>query len=296
MADSFAVFCRTLQIGEQLLGLSYSDYQDAYDFSIKHFSVHSDHFVDHFENHSDLNEGEYEYDLVRYFFIKAIEHRIASDLYANTSRGNMCDVFWSPFDIDMDSYPTNLPKHLERIVNANQTDAARLAKAVMKELKSNNSYRFGPDVLNAILFIGQTIGYHIGKANTHYKGYACSEMLTRNELNGYAVLNLCNWLKGNGFEIEASNTTRDTVQNIIATKDSHRVYVLLSAEVAPEDPGFLPLDLDNLYNAAEEEGAIPYYASVSLGSANDAHFQDGVLLYGDQVRFRVNAVGELEKE
>ncbi len=113
---------------------------------------------------------------------------------------------------------------------------------------------------------------------------------------GYAVMNLCNKLRESGFEIEASNTTRDTFQNIIATKDGQTLFVLISAEVAPEPPGFLPFDLDHLYNAAREKGAIPYYASVSLGSVNKSHFNDGVLMYGDQVQFRINAFGELETE
>ena len=189
-----------------------------------------------------------------------------------------------------------MPKHLEVIVNTKQREAFDLASAIIQELESNRSYFFGKEVLNAVQFIGQTVGYHIGKENLSYKGYPCSEMLTRNELNEIAGMNLCNWLEGNGFKIEGASFTRDTYQNIVATKDGRRVFVLLSAEVAPENPGFIHQDLDNLYNAALEEGAIPYYASVSLGSANNTHFSDGVLLYGDKTRFKVNAIGELETE
>ena len=296
MKESFDIFCQTIRIGENLLDLSYSDYRDAYDFSLQHYSTYSDHFVDHFENHSDCKKGEYEFDLFRYFFIKAIENRIASDLYAETSRGNVCDVFWSPFDIFLDQYPTNLPRHLEKIVNAEQQVAATLAKAIKRELDTDQSYCFGVDILNAILFLGQTIGYHIEKENTHYKGYPCSKMLTRNELNEIAGFNLCSWLESNDFVIEGINFTRDTYQNIIATKGQETYYVLLSAEIAPVTPGFIHLDLDNLYNSASEDGAIPYYASVSIGSADEKHFNDGILLYGDETRYMVNAIGELERE
>lgn len=83
---------------------------------------------------------------------------------------------------------------------------------------------------------------------------------------------------------------------IVASLDRHKVFVLLSAEVAPENPSFRPSDLDGLYNAAREAGAIPYYASVSMASANNAHFNAGIIMYGDEMRFSVNAVGELEKE
>ena len=296
MFSPFNVFVETIHLGEKLFGLSYSDYHDAYSYSEKYFSPISEHFIDHFDNHSDRQKGTYEYNLTRYIFIKAIEHRIASDLFSSTSRGNVCDVFRSPFDIDLDSFPTNLPKHLEVIVNEKRAEASQIADAVMGEVKTDKDYCFGVEVLNAVQFIGQTIGYHIGKKNAVYKGYQCSEMLTRNELNEIAGTNLCKWLVGNGFEIEGANFTRDTIQNIIATKGGAKVFVLLSAEIAPVDPVFIPLDLDNLYNAALAEKAVPYYASVSLASADNAHFNDGVILYGDQTRFRVNAIGELEAE
>lgn len=112
MFSPFNVFVETIHLGEKLFGLSYSDYHDAYSYSEKYFSPISEHFIDHFDNHSDRQKGTYEYNLTRYIFIKAIEHRIASDLFSSTSRGNACDVFRSPFDIDLDSFPTNLPKHL----------------------------------------------------------------------------------------------------------------------------------------------------------------------------------------
>ena len=121
-------------------------------------------------------------------------------------------------------------------------------------------------------------------------------MLTRNELNKTAGINLCKWLEDNGFVVKSANFTRDTYQNIVAFKDGKKIYLLLSTEVAPETPGFAQHDLDSLYNSALKEGAIPYYASVSLGSVNNTHFHDGVLLFDDQTRFRINAIGELELE
>ena len=296
MASSFEVFSRTIQIGEKLLGLSYSDYRDAYDFSAQHFSVHSEHFLDYYENHSELVLDEYEFNLIRYFFIKAIEHRIASDLYANTSRGNVCDVFWSPFDIGLSNYPTSLPKHLEAIVNDNQKDAAHLANYIIYESGCDKAFSFGKEVLNAIQFLGQTVGYRIGRENKSYNGYPCSEMLTRNELDNMAGENLCNWMERNGFEIESANFTRDTHQNIIATKDGQLIHVLLSAEIAPEIPSFRHDDLDYLYIDASRAGAIPFTASVSLASADEEHFNTGIILCDDQTRYRVNWFGELEAE
>ena len=52
----------------------------------------------------------------------------------------------------------------------------------------------------------------------------------------------------------------------------------------------------NAIQAAIDAGATHYYASVSLGSADEQHFSDGIIMYGDAVRFRINAFAELETE
>ena len=147
-------------------------------------------------------------------------------------------------------------------------------------------------VLNAVGFLGQTVGYHLAKENQQYQGFNCSELLTRNELNEVAGANLCKWLKHNGFSIKETNFTRDTVQNIIANIEGHKIFILLSAEIAPKDPGFLPMDFDALYESASSEGAIPYYASVSIASCVRDHFHKQVVLFGDKIQYRINAFGE----
>jgi len=296
MYSAFETFVKTIKIGERLFSLSYSDYQDAYDYSQKYHAHISDHMIDFFINHSSAKSGEYEYDLIRYIFIKAMEQRISSDLYSQTSRGNVCDIFHSPFDIVLPCYPTNLPKHLEDIVNDYQKEGHALSQSILEIMYTDKEYVFGSEVLNALQFIGQTIGYHVGQDNRTYKKFNCSDMLTRNEINEIAGNNVCKWMINNSYEIEEANFTRDTYQNIVATKNGERVFVLISAEIAPTDPGFIQIDLDNLYNASKGTGATPYYASISLGSADENHFAEGVILYSDQIRFKVNAFGPLELE
>ena len=88
----------------------------------------------------------------------------------------------------------------------------------------------------------------------------------------------------------------DEAQSSALNEQSYKSFLYDYNEYVRMYPGVIPLDLDNLYNAAMAEKAVPYYASVSLASADNAHFNDGVILYGDQIRFRVNAVGELEAE
>lgn len=296
MLSAYDTFIKTLKIGADLLSISYSDYQDAYEYSERYHSAVSEHMIDFFINHSDAEPGEYEYDLCRYIFIKAMEQRISSDLFSSTERGNMCDIFHSPFDIGLNSYPTNLPKHIEDAVNDYQREGHALSQLVMNELSADPEYVFGSEILNALQFLGQTVGYHVGQENRTYKSYDSSRMLTRNELNEIAGHNLCNWLVQNAFKIEEANFSRDTYQNIVAFNEDGRIFILVSAEIAPIDPGFIPQDLDNLYEAASDAGATPYYASVSLGSADERHFSDGIIMYGDAVRFRINAFAELEVE
>lgn len=294
--SAYERFVKVLSMGEKVLHISYSDYNDAFEFSAKYFFETSKHFIEHFKQHSTLSKGSYESDLIRYIFIKSIEQRISSDIFANTTRGNVCDIFYSPFDIFLPSYPTNMPLFLEKAINERQKVASALAARVL-EVLSNESIDVLPvEALNAVQFLGQTVGYQVGQENRIYKSYRTNEMLTRNEINELAGHNLCTWLSRNEFEISEANFSRDTFYNIIARQGKQDCFILMSAEVAPEEAGFIPQDLNNLYSEAYDSGAVPYYASVNVASKDTDHFSDGVLLFGDQVMFRVNAFAVLEKE
>lgn len=58
---------------------------------------------------------------------------------------------------------------------------------------------------------------------------------------------------------------------------------------------YIPIDLDNLYNAAMEAHAVPCCISVNIGAVDEKHFKAGVVLHGDKCRFRVNAFDRFEK-
>lgn len=288
---SFDIFVNTIKLGEKLLHLHFSDYQEAFEFSGEHYSEMSQHFVEHFTNHSNLTKGEFEENLFRYLFIKSIENRIASDLYSNTSRGNVCDTFYSPFDIFIQKYPTNLPHFLEGIVNYEQKNGTILAHEIYEQNKNDNLLCV--EILNAIHFIGQAIGYRISQENKTFKGYICPDFLTRNEINQIAISNFCSQLTDSGYQIFDTNYTRDSYQSIVAQKDNEKFNILVSAEISPVEPGFIKLDFDNLYSLSKKEGSHPYYASISLGSTNEQHFNDGVIIAGDDIRYKINAFDEL---
>ena len=151
-------------------------------------------------------------------------------------------------------------------------------------------------MLNAVQFLGQAFGYHVGQEHMTYKGYKCCEMLTRDEISSVAGNNLCRWLEQNNYEIIGVCFTREPCLSILATHSGSRIFVVFSAEIAPEDPGFIKEDLDEAFAIAEQYEATPYYACVSIGSSDNRHFNDGVILAGDSIKFMVRAFGELEVE
>lgn len=287
--DRFNKFKMALTVGEKVLDFHCTDYQDAYNYSLRSHSMNSESFVEHFSNQKE----PYVLDLLRYIFIKAIEWQVSSDLYANTTRGNVCDIFISPDDIFLDKYPTNLPKCLENAINEYQPVGSVLATELSNAISLSGYSTLDIDVLNAVQFLGQTIGNKVSQENAQYKEYHTADMLTRNELNQIAGENFCNWLENNGFEITDTNFTRDTYQNIISQQGQNTLFILMSAEIAPVSPGFLSIDLNNLCKCALESHAIPCYASISMGAVDEKHFQDGIILYGDKCRFRVNAFDQL---
>lgn len=234
--------------------------------------------------------------MIRYNYIKSIEHRVSSDIYSMTSRGNVCDVLRSPFDVHLMNYPTNLPKHLETIINGFQKDAERLATGIVTTILSKQRNGISYPILNAVQFLGQAFGYHIGQENQKYKGYLCSDMLTRDEISIAAGTNLCNWLEHNGYEINGTCFTREPCLCVLASKNNEKILVIFSAEIAPTAPGFLKEDLDELYNVAMRYKAIPYYACVNIGSADEKHFNDGVIIANDSIKFMVRAFDVLETE
>lgn len=294
--DGKQLFIKTLKLGESMLSLSFYDYEDAYSYSEENFSETSRHFIEHFTEHSDEPKGTYEKDVVRYNYIKAIEHRISSDIYSKTSRGNMCDVLRSPFDIHLAKYPMNLPKHLENIINGFQDEAERFSSRVISDILPCNDRNLCYEMLNAVQFLGQAFGYHIGQENQQYKGYNCCDLLTRDEINIVAGTNLCKWLAQNGYDIEAASYTREPCLSVSATKDEQNVLIVFSAEIAPIVPGFIEEDLDEIYDLAKHWNAIPYFACINIGSCNKKHFDDGVILSGDSMKYSVSAFDVLEKD
>ena len=289
---SYEVFNKALSICEEVLGAMSLEHKEAYDFSQEYYSTIPSHLETYILNDKEAYKaGTYEKNLLRFVFIKSIENRIASDLYSDTERGNVCDVFFSPVDMDLDNYPTNLPLHLEQLVNRQQQTADFMFSKILESF--NNLQDDMKDVLLAVFCYAQEYGYHLGQENSKYKSYNCSDMLTRNELTQVACNNVCSWLENHNFKISEVNHTRDTYQNIVALLDSKKYYILLSAEIAPTTPGFRPKDFENLFSISQKDGALPCIISVSLRADDETHFNDGVILAGDKILFMINGFQEL---
>lgn len=289
---SYEIFEKALLICEEVLGPMSLEHKEAYDFSKQYYSMLPEHLANTILNETEkYKKGKYERDLLRFVFVKSIENRIASDLYSDTNRGNVCDVYFSPEDMDLEKFPTNLPLHLEEIVNRQQQTADYIFTKILENF--TNFEQEMNDILLAVFCYGQEYGYNLGQENLKYNSYDCSDMFTRNEITSIGCQNVSAWLEQHKFEITELNHTRDTYQNIIATLDTKKYYILLSCEIVPTTPGFRKKDLENLYKIATSNNALPCFISVSLRSSDEKHFNDGVILAGDKILYKINCFEEL---
>ncbi len=289
---SYEIFEKALLICEEVLGPMSLDHKEAYDFSKQYYSMLPEHLANTILNETEkYKKGKYERDLLRFVFVKSIENRIASDLYSDTNRGNVCDVYFSPEDMDLEKYPTNLPLHLEEIVNRQQQTADYIFTKILDNF--TNFEQGINDILLAVFCYAQEYGYNLGQENLTYNSYNCSDMLTRNEIMSISCNNVCSWLEGNNFEISEMNYTRDTYQNIVAILNDKKYYILLSCEIAPTTPGFRSKDLENLYQISKENKATACIISLSIRSSDEKHFKDAIILAGDEIQYRINCFEEL---
>ena len=244
------------------------------------------------ENADSYPKGTYEKNLLRFMFVKAIEERIADDFYRETARGKVKNIFYSPLDVDLDVYPMNLPLHLETLVNEQRKVADEVVLGIIEAL-GNAVDSDMEDILVGVFCYAQFYGIKLGKENRIYKSYDCSNMLTRNELLEAAGSYGCKWLENGGFCITETSFNKETYQNIVANRNGKMYYVLLSTEVEPVKPVFTPRELDSYYVIAQEDGAVPALMSVTLRSKDEKHFADGIILAGDETKFKVNCFDEL---
>lgn len=290
----FKLFVRALRAGELIFDMEVEDYEGAYEIANETFTERSVEFIEAISKSSNEMTGFYEKDLMRYLFIKAIEQVVSDEIYKNTSRGNKSAVTYSPTSIHLKSYATNLPKHLEEVIDSYQGNAKDLAKVIFNEIITMDGELISWPILNAIQLWGQEFGQLIADRNRKYMSYDTSELLTKNEIKEIAGKYFCEWLKPKGFYVKKTDYSRGCYKNIIADKMGKVAYIFMEVEIEPDVPGFIPRDLDTLSEIAEAEGALPYYGAMTVGSMNDEHFRDGVILDGDKVKFKLQSFEKLE--
>ena len=99
---NFEIFEKTIKLCEKVLGKFPYDYKEVFEFSKTYYVEIPESLLKYInENENRFKKGSYESDLIRYVYIKYIENRIASDFFSQTSRGNVCDVFFSPEDLNI---------------------------------------------------------------------------------------------------------------------------------------------------------------------------------------------------
>jgi len=290
----FKLFVRAMRAVELIFDMDVDDYEEAYEMADEFFTKRSKEFIEEINKMQSETFGFYEKDLMRYFFIKSIEQVVSDELFQNTSRGNKSEVSYSPSAIHLKSYPTNLPKHLEEVVDSYQGNAKDFAKVIYTEIITMDGDPISYTILNAVQLWGFEFGQTIASRNLKYMTYPTSDLLTPKEIKEIAGKYFCEWLKPKGFYVKETDYSSGCYKNVIADRMGKVAYIFMEVCVEPDVPGFIPGDLDIFSDLADKENALPFVGSMSIGSMDPEHLRDGIVLAGDKVRFKMHSFEKLE--
>jgi hypothetical protein len=268
-------------------------------------SIHENQFKrgiayinNYFVNGEQLAVNERSSSIIRYFYFKSMENQISYKLFNGTG---LWDVFYSPEEIEQPVYRTNLPCHLEEMINFQVNEINDFACDLLQYKNrvcntAGDIKLFWKTVLLYIQIIGDIRAERMGLAAKKIGSYSNESMLTIREVREIAGSTLVSQLEASGYEISSFDFGFDPYYNIIAIIHDSTLFILTSAQISPTDPYFRPYELDKLYENSHQNAAIPYYASISVRSVDTSHYKDGVILRGDKTMVRTNAFGELEIE
>lgn len=237
-------------------------------------------------------------EIATYLFFKALEYHVSYEVYG---RLGLHDTYYSFEEIGNPPFRTNLPHHLDRLIQYHSNEASGLVDDL---LNYKNQYcasdlderAFWFAAWNYTQSIGDIFGNILGLATRTIGSYANADILTMREIREISGNTFINQLADHGYEINTCDFGFDPYYNIVAKNGASTFFILVSAEVSPTEPSFKPFELDKLFDISQEQGALPYFASLSIRSADNSHYEDGVIIRGDKAKVRINAFNELELE
>ncbi len=231
---------------------------------------------------------------IAYFFTKAVEYSIGYDLY---ERQGVFSLPLSPDDIGQKRFRTNLPNHLDDLVNEELVTGTMLAKAYLDTVGEQNPA--SPQAENAYLtsfLIADTYAQNRKFTNVTIGSYPNTQLLTPNEYRKIAGEMFLPQLEKqiNGCDILEQDFSLDPYFNVIARYQQGLHFILFAVDVAPRDPVVLSQSFYALVEEAKRQGASAYVISLGVRAKDERHFQDGVLLRNEPAMYRLNDFKEID--
>lgn len=238
--------------------------------------------------------------MISFAFLKGMEQRVACSVYSNTQR-HSCYNFYPAIEECMagnfQSFATDLPNHLTKEIRKQLDLTTAYARAVVQSKPDIRSADDLQCLLLTVAVVGDSWATRCCVDRSGIKDYSNADMLTMDEIRKIAGdVFIRQVLLPDGAEILNRNFNRDFQANVLAEIKGERRAYIVRAAVYPEQPAFLPFELDRLYEGARNNGFIPYFVSVLVASANERHFSDGVILIGDETKAMIAACNKLERE
>lgn len=268
-------------------------------------SIHSVQFgkniqaiTDHFSCGSESVPAGIEAEIATYLFFKALEHQVS---YAIYGRLGLHDTHYSFEEIGQPPFRTNLPRNLDRLIQHHSSEASGLVDDLLSYKNSAcasdlDERAFWFAAWNYIQNVGDIFGDRLGLATRTIGSYANPDILTMREIREISGSTFVNQLVANRYKINACDFGFDPYYNVVAQNGNSTLFILVNTEVSPTEPSFKPFELDKLFDISQEQVALPYFASLSIRSADSSHYDDGVIIRGDKTMVRINAFSKLELE
>ncbi len=132
-----------------------------------------------------------------------------------------------------------------------------------------------------------------GKGIPKYKE---SDLMTKEEIHGFGVEIIANYLTKKGYKIHDYNPRFGSYPSIVAENEKKVITVAVKTSVAPQMPTFELTDKFGLIGYCNGYNTIPCFALVGIGSIDEERFDKSLALVGDEYYVNFNGLEYISKE
>lgn len=146
----------------------------------KNIQAITSHFSDGAENAPTGIEPE----IATYLFFKAMEHQFSHTIYGGS---DLHDTFYSVEEIGQPPFRTNLPRHLDRLIQHHSNEASGLVNEILNykrrtRVSDLDERAFWFSAWNYIQNIGEIFSNRLGLATRTIGSYVNADILTMREI------------------------------------------------------------------------------------------------------------------